>query len=276
MRIATWNVNGLRAINKKGGLAAAVEALGPLDVLCLQEIRCSDADARRGLAVVSGALPHAHWATCTKQRADGRGVNTGYSGTAILSREAPARVDAGFEGCPAEFEGEGRVLTARFGAAAGRDCLAVVSVYVPNSGSGRHAERTQLWDAAFAAYLARLGAECGRVVVGGDFNVAHGDADVYNPGAPHLQVTAGTTPEERANFGALLLRGAGLRDAFREVHPRARDRFSWWNYRTSARGRNHGWRIDYWLVSSGVELRACDTAYDVLGSDHAPVWCVVA
>lgn len=257
MRVVTWNVNGVRACNKKGALVAAVAALAP-DVLCLQEIRCDDKVAAKELAVVADTLPHAHWAASTAPK--------GYSGVAILSREAPLAVEASFEGCPPEFEREGRVLTARFAGG-----VVIVSVYVPNSGTDRHGLRTLVWDQAFAGYCSRLAAEPGtRLLVCGDLNVAHTEMDIFHAASNHN--SAGFTPEERANFGALLLGKAGLRDSFRELHPTA-EKYSWFSYRMRARERNIGWRIDYVLASPNVQLRACDIACELTGSDHVPVWC---
>lgn len=256
MRVVTWNINGVRAINKKGALRAAVELLQP-DVLCLQEIRCDDVVAAKELAAAAGhMLPHIHWVTSSAPK-------KGYSGVAILSREAPTDVTVGFEGCPPEFASEGRVLTARF-----QGDWTIVSVYVPNSGSGRHGLRTLEWDQAFAAYCSRL-AQNGAMLVCGDLNVAHQEIDIFHAASNHN--SAGFTPEERKNFGSLLLEAAGLRDSFRELHPTT-VKYSWFSYRMLARERNIGWRIDYVLASSGVKVHACDVSDNVTGSDHVPVW----
>ena len=186
----------------------------------------------------------------------------GYSGTAILSLEAPAQVDFGFG--IAEHDQEGRVITATFG-----DCI-VVNGYVPNSGAGmKRLAYRKTWDALLRAHLIRLAKRKKPVLFAGDLNVAHRPIDLAKPG-PNYNRTSGYTQTEIDGFGALL--ESGFVDAFRYLHPET-VKYSWWSPRFAARSRNIGWRIDYVLVSKGFEKRvkAAFILNEVMGSDHCPV-----
>ena len=246
--LVSWNVNGLRSVMGKGFLSF-VEVRTP-DVLCLQEIKIS------GEHVPALALPYAHqfWNHAAKP---------GYSGTAILSRVKPLRVLRDLPGPPAH-PAEGRVLAAEFAR-----CW-VVNVYVPNSRRElvRLPYRQKEWDPALRQFLAGL-ARKKPVVVCGDFNCAHEEIDLANPASNRRN--AGFTDEERAGFGALL--SSGLVDVFRKKHPGEKGHYSWWTYRSNARARNIGWRIDYFLVSTPLAKSVRDAFIwaEVTGSDHCPV-----
>ena len=244
--IVSWNDNGVRSALGKG-LSGFLAAAAP-DVLCLQETKCETAKAR----ALSLGYAHAAWHEAEKK---------GYSGTAILSRVAPLKVEADI---PGDHAPEGRVLTAEF-----RD-LFIVSAYVPNSQRelARLGYRLR-WDDDFRAHLARL-AKHKPVLVCGDFNCAHQEIDLANPRANRRN--AGFTDEERASFGRLLADG-GFRDTFRERHPDKAGAYSWWTVRTDARARNIGWRLDYFLASPGLDGAWSDPVIhsEVMGSDHCPV-----
>lgn len=246
--LVSWNVNGLRSALGKGFLAF-VEQRAP-DVLCLQEIKLSDEH------VPALAIPYAHqlWHHAAKP---------GYSGTAILSRVRPKRVLRDFPG-KHSHPAEGRILAAEFAG------YWLVNVYVPNSRRElvRLPYRQREWDPAFRKFLGGLAREK-PVVVCGDFNCAHEEIDLANPASNRRN--AGFTDEERAGFSALL--ESGFVDIFREKHPGEKGHYSWWTYRSDARARNIGWRIDYFLVSTPLARKVRDAFIwaDVHGSDHCPV-----
>lgn len=245
MKFISWNVNGLRAVLGKGFAEMLKES--DADFFCVQEIKMQE-----GQADFEHEGYRAFYSYADRK---------GYSGTAIYSRHEPlsVRTAMGVD----EHDHEGRIVALEFVG------FYLVNVYVPNSQS----ELARLgyrmgWDADFRAFLAGLDAKK-PVVVCGDFNVAHQEIDLANPGANRRN--AGFTDEERYGFGELL--HAGFADSFRELHPDARGAYSWWSYRGRAREKNVGWRIDYFLVSRRIMENVGTAAIlpDVMGSDHCPV-----
>ena len=185
----------------------------------------------------------------------------GYSGTAVFSREKPLQVVRQI-GCEAADD-EGRVCALEF------PSYWFVDVYTPNAKNelARLDERLA-WDERYRAFLSEL-AKQKPVVTCGDFNVAHEEIDLKNPG-PN-RGNAGFSDEERASFSALL--DAGFTDTFRARHPDLAGAYSWWSYRFRAREKNAGWRIDYFLVSNDIADRVTGASIlsEVYGSDHCPV-----
>ena len=185
----------------------------------------------------------------------------GYSGTAVFSREKPLQVVRQI-GCEAADD-EGRVCALEF------PSYWFVDVYTPNAKNelARLDERL-VWDERYRAFLSEL-AKQKPVVTCGDFNVAHEEIDLKNPG-PN-RGNAGFSDEERASFSALL--DAGFTDTFRARHPDLAGAYSWWSYRFHAREKNAGWRIDYFLVSNDIADRVTGASIlsEVYGSDHCPV-----
>ncbi len=246
MKLVSWNVNGLRAVLKKGFLDF-VDSAQP-DVLCLQETKCHPGD------VQSVAWPlgyEVHFSAAVKK---------GYSGTAVFSRVAPISVQEGIG--MAEHDQEGRTLTVEFAD------FYLVNVYVPNAQHGlARLPYRQRWDGNFLQYLKKLEKKK-PVITCGDMNVAHQEIDLARPkenvGNP------GFSFEERAGFDAFL--GAGFVDTFREFE-KGPGHYSWWTYRAGARGRNIGWRIDYFLASKALQSRLAGAwiSPEVMGSDHCPV-----
>ncbi|XP_071885831.1 DNA repair nuclease/redox regulator APEX1 [Anas platyrhynchos] len=250
LRLASWNVGGLRAWIKKGGLQWVQEEAP--DVLCLQETKCAAPAVPPEIRALSG-LPHQFWAS-----PEGR---PGYSGVGLLARQEPLSVTYGI-GDP-EHDSEGRVVTAEFPA------LYVVAAYVPNSGRGLvRLPYRQRWDRAFRSFLANLDARK-PVAVCGDLNVAHAEIDLRHPRANRK--SPGFTDEEREGFGELL--GLGFLDTFRHLYPAVPHAYTFWTYLGGARGRNVGWRLDYCLLSRRLEGALCDSKIrnKVMGSDHCPV-----
>lgn len=245
MTLVSWNVNGLRAVLKKGALEP-VWGLKP-DFLCLQETKCQESD-------LQGWIPegyHSVYASAEKK---------GYSGTAIYSREPIQLMGVGMG--VSLHDREGRIIAVDAG-----DFI-LVNVYVPNS----QRELTRLdyrqeWDRDFATYLERLNSKK-PVIVCGDFNVAHTEIDLARP--KENTRTHGFTREERSGFDGFIQRG--FLDTFR-VFEQGGGHYTWWSVMGGARARNIGWRIDYFLAHADLESRLKGAAIhpQVTGSDHCPV-----
>ena len=245
MKLISWNVNGLRSVLRKNFLEY-LEAEQP-DILCLQETKCTPDDVEQ----LWPAPYTAHWNSAVKK---------GYSGTAIFSRTRPLSVTQGIG--HEEHDNEGRVLTAEFAD------FFLVNVYVPNS--KRELTRLpyrQQWDQDFLRFLKNLEKKK-PVLFCGDLNVAHTEIDLANPKANVKN--HGFTPEERAGFSAFV--AAGFLDTFREFE-KGGGHYSWWSQMGTARARNIGWRLDYFLASAALRprLQRAFIQPHIKGSDHCPV-----
>ncbi len=248
MKIVSFNVNGIRAIVKKD-FYKDMEILSP-DILCLQETKATADQVRESMALLPDYEVYANEAN-----------RKGYSGTAILTRVKPLSVTYDID--HTDHDQEGRVICAEF------DDYFLVTVYVPNSGSELlRLEYRQQWDRDFLAYLKRLEAEK-PVIVCGDFNVAHREIDLARP-KQNYNKSAGFMQEEIDGMNAYA--DGKLVDVFRAHNPEM-EKYSWWSYRAGARGKNVGWRIDYFLVSELLLPRIVNTEIhnDIHGSDHCPV-----
>lgn len=256
MKLISWNVNGIRAVMKKGFLDF-VEAEDP-DMLCLQETK-----AERGQVELDLPQYEEYWNSAERK---------GYAGTAIFTKTKPLSVAFGIgeesntslEDKFGHAEREGRVTTAEF------DDFYLVTVYTPNAKRDleRLAYRHKAWDPLFLNYLKKLEKKK-PVVVCGDFNVAHKEIDLARP--KENVKNAGFTPEEREGFDHLVR--AGFIDTFRELYPDQTDIYTWWSNFGGARARNVGWRIDYFCISPKLKTRLKDAFIlpEVMGSDHCPV-----
>ena len=245
MKFISWNVNGIRACVQKGFLDFFQEA--DADIFCIQETKMQEGQ-------LDLELPgyHQYW---------NYAVRKGYSGTAIFTKKEPVSVQYGIG--IEEHDQEGRVITLEF------EDFYFVTVYTPNSQSelARLDYRMQ-WETDFLAYLKRL-EEKKPVVFCGDLNVAAEEIDLKNPKTNRKN--AGFTDEERDKFRTL--KAAGFIDTFRYFYPDQEGIYSWWSYRFSARKKNAGWRIDYFVVSEVLKDRLEDAKIltEVMGSDHCPV-----
>ena len=245
MKFISWNVNGLRAVMKKG-FAEIFQSLDA-DFFCLQETKL-----QAGQIELDFPGYESYWSYAEKK---------GYSGTVIFTRHHPLSVRYNL-GLPAH-DTEGRAVTLEY------EDFFLVCVYTPNAQDElRRLDYRMQWEDDFRAYLLALDQQK-PVIVCGDMNVAHEEIDLKNPktniGNP------GFSYEERGKFTELL--AAGFTDTFRWLYPDRADAYSWWSYRAAARARNVGWRIDYFVVSDRLRDRIKD-AYilpEVLGSDHCPV-----
>ncbi len=249
MKLISWNLNGIRAVHKKG-LYGKIEAMNP-DIICFQETKAQDHQVAEVLEGLEGYYFYSNSA-----------VKKGYSGTAIVSKTKPLNVsvDIGIE----EHDQEGRVITAVF------DNFYITRIYTPNSKNdlSRLPDR-QNFDAAFLIYLKELEKKK-PVIVCGDFNVAHREIDLARP-KPNYNKSAGFMQEEIDGMDNFT--NAGLIDTFRHLHPDKTEAYSWWSFRGGARDRNVGWRIDYFLTSESIieKVKSADILSDIYGSDHCPV-----
>ena len=246
MELISWNVNGLRACMGKG-FGEFLEKESP-DVICLQEIKMLKEQADFELP----GYPYQYWNSAEKK---------GYSGTAIFSKAEPIAVTYGMN-IP-EHDTEGRIITAEY------EKFYLVCVYTPNA--KRELERLpyrMVWEDAFREYLGALKKKK-PVLVCGDLNVAHNPIDLKN--FKTNIGNAGYTYEERGKMTELLT--SGFVDSFRYLYPEKEDAYSWWSYFGQSRVKNVGWRIDYFLVSTGFEhaIKDSEILAEVLGSDHCPV-----
>lgn len=249
MRIATLNCNGIRAAARKGFYDwLPTQAI---DVLCLQETRCTDDDIADPLYHPEGW--RSDWLHAEKK---------GYSGVAIYARNAPDAVIRGYGA--EEFDREGRYLEYRYGD------LSVVSVYLPSGSSGpdRQEAKYRCLD-SFAAHLNALVASGREVILCGDFNIAHRPIDLKN-WKGNLK-NSGFLPEERAWLDKVL-GPMGWQDVFRTVNAEP-DQYTWWSNRGQAWAKNVGWRIDYQIATPGIGARVESASIWKASrfSDHAPL-----
>lgn len=259
MRIVSWNVNGIRAVHKKGLFEPMIEELRP-DILCLQETKAEQHQSEVDLPDYEE-----YWNSATKK---------GYSGTAIFTKHKPEAVLLGLPehivkkyGMSDDGYGdpnaEGRVIAAEY-----KDFY-VVSVYTPNAKDdlSRLKLRHKHWDPAFLAYCKELETEK-PVIFCGDLNVAHTPDDLANP-KPN-EGKKGFTNEEREGIDNIV--AAGYVDTFR-LFTQGNGHYSWWSHFANSRARNIGWRIDYVFVSNKLKeaVKHARIHPQIMGSDHCPV-----
>ncbi|MCO6016865.1 MULTISPECIES: exodeoxyribonuclease III [Carnobacterium] len=245
MKLISWNVNGLRAVVKKG----FVDIFNTLDAdfFCLQETKLQEGQIDLDLP---GYFQYWNYA-----------VKKGYSGTAIFTKREPLEVFYGLG--KEEHDQEGRVITLRY------SDYYVVTVYTPNSQNElKRLDYRMTWEEDFLAYLLTLDQDK-PVIMCGDLNVAHENIDLKN--WKTNRKNAGFSDEERQKFTDFL--NEGFIDTFRYFYPDLEGAYSWWSYRFNARANNAGWRIDYFCVSEKLksQLIAAKIHHDILGSDHCPV-----
>ena len=245
MKFVSWNVNGIRACVQKGFESFFEEV--DADVFCIQESKMQEGQLELELPGY-----YQYWNYAQKK---------GYSGTAIFTKKEPLSVVYGLG--ISEHDQEGRVITLEF------EEYFFITVYTPNSKNElQRLDYRMEWERDFLAYLKKL-EDKKPVIFCGDLNVAHKEIDLKNPKANRKN--AGFTDEERGEFTKLL--EAGFVDTFRYFYPDMVEIYSWWSYRFSARTRNAGWRIDYFMVSEALKERLQDAKIhtEILGSDHCPV-----
>ena len=245
MKFISWNVNGLRACMNKGFM----DHFNSLDAdfFCIQETKMQAGQLELD-------LPGYEQYYCYAQK-------KGYSGTAIFAKHAPLSVHYGLD--VPELDTEGRLITLEY------DAFYLVTCYTPNAQRElARIDHRLCWEQAIRAYLTKLD-QHKPVILCGDLNVAHNEIDLKNPKSN--RGNAGFSDEERGAFTQLL--ECGFTDSFRYLYPDRTDAYTWWSYMFSAREKNVGWRIDYFVVSNRLAAHIQDATIhpDVLGSDHCPV-----
>jgi exodeoxyribonuclease III len=254
LSIISWNVNGLRAVHKKGALDWVSEAQP--DILCLQETKSTPDQLPPELKDLPGYHSYFHFPT----------VKKGYSGVAIYSKEKPIKVtrDLGIEA----YDQEGRLIMAEYGPPAGGFIL--INTYFPNGGGAPERLRYKLdfYD-YFLEFVEKLRAKHDNIVFCGDVNVAHTPIDLARPkeNVNHI----GFLPIERAWMDKVVSRG--WVDVFRYFFPTQEGAYTYWDMKSFARVRNVGWRIDYFFTTPEMlkRVKNVEILSDIIGSDHCPV-----
>ncbi|HAP59473.1 MAG TPA: exodeoxyribonuclease III [Cytophagales bacterium] len=248
MKIISYNVNGIRAaINK--GLLDWLKAANP-DVVCLQEVKAMPEQV--DLSPIEELGYGVHWFAAEKK---------GYSGVAILSKPTPSHVEKGIG--MEVYDREGRTLRADF------DDFSVMSVYMPSGSSGDERQALKMqWLADFEVYVAELRKTHPNLLICGDYNICHQAIDIHNPVAN--KNSSGFLPEEREWMTQFV--ESGFVDTFRKFNPEPHN-YAWWSFRSGARDKNLGWRIDYHMVTDTLADRVTRAAIlpEAKHSDHCPI-----
>lgn len=245
MRLASWNVNGLRACVKKGFMDVFTEL--DADAFCVQETKLQEGQIELDMPGYEDFWDYA--------------VRKGYSGTAVFTRIKPVSVKSGLD--DEEFNQEGRVVTVEY------DGFYLVNCYTPNSQQElKRLDYRMKWEEYFLEYLKKLD-EKKPVILCGDLNVAHKEIDLKNPKTNRKN--AGFSDEEREKMTVLLENG--FTDSYRYLYPDTEGVYTWWSYRFNARKNNAGWRIDYFIVSDRIKdrINEFEVHSEMFGSDHCPV-----
>ncbi|MGI6686468.1 MAG: exodeoxyribonuclease III [Bacillota bacterium] len=248
MRIFSWNVNGLRAIQKNGFMDWVLNEKP--DILCLQETKIQEEQLSDELKQIPGYQAYFSFAE-----------RKGYSGVATYTKKEPLSVQCGI-GDP-KFDCEGRILITEFAE------FILLNIYFPNGQRDeiRLGYKMDFYE-AILAYCDELVAKGKKLIICGDYNTAHKEIDLKNPKSNEKR--SGFLPEERAWMDKFV--SHGYVDVFRYFYPEL-VKYSWWSYRFKARERNAGWRIDYHFVSENLinEVKGAEIHDHVMGSDHCPV-----
>lgn len=248
MKIYSWNVNGIRAIHKKGELVNFIDSYQP-DILCIQETKAQKEQLDEEILEINNY--HAYIESADKK---------GYSGVMVYTKDKALSV----RNMDNElFDSEGRYIELEF-----RD-FTLINCYFPNSQTkGKRLDYKIAFNLALQARIKELVDLGKNVVLCGDYNVAHNEIDLKNPKTNTKN--AGFLPEEREWMTDFL--NMGMVDTFRYIHD-DKVKYSWWSYRMAARERNIGWRIDYFCINQALvtKLKDADILNDVFGSDHCPV-----
>lgn len=255
MKLITWNVNGLRSVQKKN-FAQWFEGENA-DVVCLQEIKISQEQVESEESLLHPGKYFSHWHFAER---------AGYSGLVIYSRHPPQEVRQGLG--EKKFDSEGRWLEADFGS------VTVINSYFPNS---QRDHRRLAYKIEFCSRvenrMQELRAKGKQTILCGDFNIAHREIDLKNPHSN--KDNAGFLPQERAWMDRLIDK-LGWVDTFRHFE-KGPGQYTWWSYRPGVRARNIGWRLDYFVTNpeSIDRVKLVEHRPDVMGSDHCPVRLVL-
>ena len=249
IKLVSWNVNGIRAVSKKEEFWTWFENTDA-DIINFQEVRAEEEKIPKKLLNTEGFSHHFNEAE-----------KKGYSGVGTYTKIEPVTIEKGLG--IEELDNEGRVLKIEY------PDFILFNIYFPNSGTGakRLNYKVEFCDALLDIVL-ELKNSGKNVVITGDYNIAHHPIDVYNPA--NCEGKSGYLPEERAWLDKL--EEAGFVDTFR-MFDEGENNFTWWSYRTRARDRNAGWRLDYFYVNEEIKdnVKKAEILDQVFGSDHCPV-----
>ena len=250
MKIATWNVNGIRACFDKG-LFDFAQKVSP-DILCLQETKAHPDQLKENQKKF---YPYEYWSICGKKK--------GYSGTAIFSKKPATRISLGFG--VRKFDWEGRILIFE------EKKFVLINIYFPNGALTlqRHLFKQEFLK-RLPSFLEELKEKTKKeLILVGDYNVAYKNIDVHSPKT--LQNTSGFLPEERQWFEEFLKKG--YLDVYRHFYPNKKNQYTWWSLRERARVNNRGWRIDHICITEKLKskLKSIEICDKQMGSDHCPV-----
>ncbi|MDQ3014636.1 MAG: exodeoxyribonuclease III [bacterium] len=250
MKIICWNVNGIRALHKKGNFQWLINE-SP-DIFCLQEVKANPDQLVDEVKVLKGYTAYFDWSKIKK----------GYSGVAVYSKVEPEKVEYGMG--IEEFDQEGRLLGLHF-----KDFV-LFNIYFPNGGGGpvRLDYKLRFYD-AFLKHIEKLRKSGKKIVFCGDVNTAHEAIDLARP--RENEENTGFLPEERAWLDEVV--NHGYVDVFRHFYPTKTGAYTYWDIKSAARDRNVGWRIDYFFVSSDLikSLKSIEIHNQIYGSDHCPI-----
>ncbi|MFH0974878.1 MAG: exodeoxyribonuclease III [Spirochaetota bacterium] len=248
MKIISWNVNGIRAVYKKGCLMPLFNE-NP-DILCLQETKASEELLVKELRNIEGYS--SYFSSAEKK---------GYSGVCIYSKEKPKKIEHGFG--IKEFDCEGRILIAYY------TDFVLFNIYYPNGKASKERLNYKMnFYNAFLDFADNLKKNGSSIIMCGDVNTAHAEIDLARP--KENETTSGFLPEEREWIDRLI--SHGYIDTFR-IFTKEGGHYSWWDYKTGARERNIGWRIDYFFVSESInkKIKSAFIMKEIMGSDHCPI-----
>ncbi|MEK7558456.1 MAG: exodeoxyribonuclease III [Patescibacteria group bacterium] len=251
MRLISWNVNGLRAVHKKGALDIFLKQKP--DIFCFQETKAEVEQLPEEIKNVPGYF--SYFASSKAKK--------GYSGVAVYTKIKPKNVEYGLG--IKKFDDEGRLLALHF------EDFILFNVYFPNGSGGpeRLAYKLEFYD-AFLSYIEKLKKKSKSIVFCGDVNTAHEEIDLARP--KENKENTGFLPEERAWIDELVYHG--YVDTFRHLYPHKKDAYTYWDMKTRARDRNVGWRIDYFFVSGDLvkKIKSAGIMSEIYGSDHCPIY----
>lgn len=249
MKIMSWNVNGIRACYKKN-MVGLLKEHRP-DILCLQETKAHMDQVEEGARLLG--YQHSYWSSAHRK---------GYSGVATFLNIEPQKIEKGIG--IEKYDSEGRFVITE------HEKFDLYNIYFPNGGSGeeRHNFKQEFLK-DLASHLKQKIKKGRSLIVVGDYNIAHTEIDIYDP--VKLANESGFLPEERKWMDEFL--EMGFVDTFRFLHPDDIERYTWWAYRTFARVRNDGWRIDYICVTKDLQkkIKKAEILDAIEGSDHCPI-----
>ncbi len=254
MKIYSWNVNGIRAVLKKGFLEWMKTSNA--DIVCLQETKASPDQLTFDLTHIDSY--HSYFAWAEKK---------GYSGVVTYTKEEPKNVQVGLK--ENKFDAEGRTIITKY------KNFTLFNIYFPNGKASpeRLAYKMAYYD-FLLNYLKKLLETEKNIIICGDVNTAHQEIDLARP--KDNELISGFLKEERIWIDKLL--ELGFIDSFRALYPTQKDQYTWWSQRSGARQRNVGWRIDYFFVSNNLKkrLKSAEIHSQVQGSDHCPISIEIA